>query len=193
MKCNRNTLSLNPMIYDVKCVLYCVKVDLNMIVAFWSPVFLTLFALFCPLLICIIQWNPSLSCFLAVGLTLDLCSATRQKHSNLTTVHKSKYLLYNNKIKNDQEWKNQGFWSYFLRNWTQSWWPYISAILTGLSPQQSSLSIGAWKVCSSCSTARWPDSAAKWAGLHPFPVLGHGLAPFSMRIWTILVCPVEEG
>lgn len=35
------------------------------------------------------------------------------------------------------------FVPYVFRNWTQSWCPYISAILIGLSPQQSSVSMGA--------------------------------------------------
>ena len=85
-----------------------------------------------------------------------------------------------------------GFISYFLRNWTQSWCPYISAIRRGLSPLQSSLSMGAWRECSSRSTASRPDSAAKWAEVHPYSVLRHGLAPCSMRIRTVSVCPVKK-
>lgn len=86
-----------------------------------------------------------------------------------------------------------GFVSYFLRNRTQSWCPYISAMRAGLSPQQSSLSIGAWRECSRRSTASRPDSAAKWAGVHPCSVLRHGLAPCSIRILTVSVCPVAGG
>lgn len=100
-----------------------------------------------------------------------------------------------------REWNNTsggrirkpGFILYFLRNRTQSWCPYISAIRTGLSPQQSSLSIGACRECSSRSTASRPDSAAEWAGVHPCSVLRHGLAPCSMRILTVSVWPVEKA
>lgn len=85
-----------------------------------------------------------------------------------------------------------GFISYLWRNLTQSWCPYISAILAGLSPQQSSLSIGAWRECSSRSTVSRPDSAAKCAGVHPCSVFKHGLAPCSMRTRTVSACPVEQ-
>lgn len=85
-----------------------------------------------------------------------------------------------------------GFVPYVFRNWTQSRCPYISAILTGLSPQQSSVSMGAWSECSSRSTASLPDSAAKCAGVHPCSVLRQGLAPWLMRTRTVSVYPVGE-
>lgn len=85
------------------------------------------------------------------------------------------------------------FISYLWRNLTQSWCPYISAILAGLSPQQSSSSIGARRECSSRSTASRPDSAAKCAGVHPCSVFKHGLAPCSMRTRTVSACPVEHA
>lgn len=176
-------------------------------------VFFIFFALFRPLLVGVVHWHPFLGCHLAIGLALNFCSATHKtraidlfncwiitfiiiiiiksfvwlKCDNLAGV------IYGIKIKTSV-WRieNLGFISYFFRNRTQSRCPYISAMRAGLSPQQSSLSIGAWRECSSRSTASRPDSAAKCAGVHPCSVLRLGLAPCSMRILTVSVCPVEK-
>ncbi|KAG7229119.1 hypothetical protein INR49_013061, partial [Caranx melampygus] len=57
--------------------------------------------------------------------------------------------------------------------------------ISDVSTKQSSLSTGAWREWSSRRTASWPDSAAKWAAVHPCSVLRHGRAPCSMRILTV--------
>ncbi|TNN78236.1 Sodium-dependent multivitamin transporter [Liparis tanakae] len=67
-------------------------------------------------------------------------------------------------------------------------------VTTCLADQpQSSLSIGAWRACSSRSTDSRPDSAAPWAAVQPCSVLRHGLAPCSMRIRAVSVCPGGKG
>lgn len=193
-----------------KATLSCVyELGLRLKTVFRGPAIFIFFALFCPLVVCVIHWNPFLGCHPAVGLALDFCSATHTNRAILLFqwcievtglcifyyyYHHHLNLSMKRDIQNPvvEELEKLGFISYLLRNRTQSWCPYISAILAGLSPQQSSLSIGAWSECSSRSTASRPASAAQCAAVHPCSVLRHGLAPRSMRTLTVSVCPVYK-
>lgn len=74
---------------------------------FREPALFVFFALVCPLVVCVIRWNPFLGCHLAVDLALDFRPAT---HTNRASPW--------------SKWCRKGYWAlYYYRyhKWWKNW------------------------------------------------------------------------